>query len=48
MRSTLCLPKRAAETYTAHCTAISAVQSNEVYLPPCDTCALVQRRLGGR
>ena len=34
MRSTVCLPKRTAETYTAHCTVISAVQFNKVYLTP--------------
>ena len=32
--STVRLPTRTAETYTAHCTVISAVQFNKVYLTP--------------
>ena len=42
------LPIPAAETYTAHFTAATAVQSNEVYPTPCRTSALVHPRLGVR
>jgi hypothetical protein len=37
MQHTSALPTEAAETYTAHSTAGPAVQSNEVYPPPCTT-----------
>ena len=37
MQRASALPETAAETYTAHSTASPAVQSNEVYPPPCTT-----------
>jgi len=38
------LPSSAAETYTAHATADSAVQSNGVYLTPCNAVPSVSFR----
>ena len=40
--------RRTAETYTAHLIVGTAIQSNTVYLPPGNTCAGCQRRLGVR
>lgn len=42
------LPRPAAETYTAHSSAVRAVQSNEVYLTPCTAVPSISIRLGVR